>query len=41
MATAAGIALPVTPPRLSFASRLDVVVWAPTRVAEVNPSEVR
>jgi uncharacterized protein YqjF (DUF2071 family) len=33
MARAAGIALPVTPPRLAFASRVDVVVWRPTRVA--------
>jgi uncharacterized protein YqjF (DUF2071 family) len=33
MAAAAGIDLPTTPPRLSFASRVDVVVWRPIRVA--------
>jgi len=33
MATAAGITLPATPPRLSFASRVDVVVWRPICVA--------
>ena len=32
MARAAGIVLPPTPPRLSFALSLDVVVWAPNRV---------
>jgi hypothetical protein len=41
MAAAAGIALPATPPRLSFASRLDVVVWSPTRADGINPSEAR
>jgi uncharacterized protein YqjF (DUF2071 family) len=33
MALAAGITLPSQPPRLSFARRLDVVVWLPERVA--------
>jgi len=33
MADAAGIALPDAPPRLSYASRVDVVVWRPIRVA--------
>jgi len=32
MAAAAGIALPPLSPRLSFASLLDVVVWAPSRI---------
>jgi len=32
MGSAAGIELPTTPPRLSYASRLDVVVWSPVRV---------
>lgn len=32
MALAAGIALPDQPPRLVFSSRLDVLVWAPSRV---------
>lgn len=32
MAEAAGIALPLLPPRLHFARTLDVRVWAPTRV---------
>lgn len=33
MADAAGITLPDQPPRLSFARRLDVVVWLPQRVS--------
>ena len=33
IAAAAGISVPTTPPRLSFASRVDVVVWRPIRVA--------
>lgn len=32
MATAAGVALPSTPPHLHFAGRLDVRVWPPQRV---------
>jgi uncharacterized protein YqjF (DUF2071 family) len=32
MALAAGIALPTQPPRLTFSSRLDVLVWAPSRM---------
>jgi uncharacterized protein YqjF (DUF2071 family) len=32
MALAAGIALPSEPPRLAFASSIDVLVWPPTRV---------
>ena len=32
VALAAGIELPTIPPRLSFAHRLDVVVWLPERV---------
>jgi uncharacterized protein len=32
MAIAAGITLPNEPPRLSFAGRIDVAVWAPVRV---------
>jgi hypothetical protein len=32
MAAAAGLTLPSVPPRLSFASLLDVVVWTPTRL---------
>src|SRR5204863_9794564 len=31
MASATGITLPVSPPRVAFASLLDVVVWAPER----------
>lgn len=38
MVSAAGIELPGTPPRLSFSSRLDVVVWAPRRVDGISPS---
>ena len=37
MASAAGIELPNVAPRLSFSSRLDVVVWAPVRVDDINP----
>ena len=33
MAAAAGISLPNDPPRLAFASQVDVVVWRPLRVA--------
>lgn len=33
-AAAAGFALPLEPPRLAFARRLDVVVWAPERIGE-------
>jgi uncharacterized protein YqjF (DUF2071 family) len=33
MAAAAGISIPNDPPRLAFASRIDVVVWRPLRVA--------
>lgn len=33
MADAAGISLPNDPPRLAFASRVDVAVWWPIRVA--------
>lgn len=32
MAAAAGVALPAIAPRLAFARRLDVVIWAPERV---------
>jgi len=32
MAAAAGIALPAQPPRVSYARRLDVVVWLPQRL---------
>jgi uncharacterized protein YqjF (DUF2071 family) len=32
MAIAAGITLPSHPPRLAYAERLDVAVWAPERV---------
>jgi len=32
MAAAAGIVLPAVPPRVSYASRLDVVVWLPHRI---------
>lgn len=32
MASAAGVTLPAVAPRLAFARRLDVVVWAPERV---------
>jgi uncharacterized protein len=31
MATAAGVVLPATMPRLSFSAKLDVVVWPPAR----------
>ena len=41
MASAAGIQLPSTSPRLSFSSRLDVVVWAPVRVDDLSPSATR
>jgi len=41
MASAAGISLPTTAPRLSFASRLDVVVWAPVRLDEISPQATR
>jgi uncharacterized protein len=41
MASAAGMSLPATAPRLAFASRLDVVVWAPTRVDDVSPPATR
>jgi len=41
MASAAGIALPTMAPRLSFASRLDVVVWAPVRLDDGNPNATR
>ena len=41
MASAAGIQLPPTGPRLSFASHLDVVVWAPVRVDDTNQSGLR
>ena len=36
MASAAGLELPNEPPRVSFASRLDVVVWAPVDVDSVG-----
>jgi uncharacterized protein YqjF (DUF2071 family) len=32
MAAASGIELPSTPPRVSFAAQLDVMVWAEERV---------
>jgi hypothetical protein len=41
MASAAGIELPAAAPRLSFSSRLDVVVWAPVRVDDLTPPEAR
>ena len=41
MANAAGIQLPAGSPRLSFSSRLDVVVWAPGRVDDFTPSAAR
>jgi uncharacterized protein len=41
MASAADISLPSTPPRLAFASRLDVVVWSPERVNDVSASGAR
>ena len=41
MTSAAGIELPAVAPRLSYSSRLDVVVWAPVRVDDLNPTEVR
>ncbi|HEY2379426.1 MAG TPA: DUF2071 domain-containing protein [Gemmatimonadaceae bacterium] len=41
MASAGGIELPSTAPRLSFASRLDVVVWSPTRVPDANSPQKR
>ena len=40
MAAAAGVSLPAVPPRVSYASRLDVVVWLPQlldRAAEAPP----
>ena len=41
MATAAAITLPASAPRVSFASRLDVVVWRLERVGDVSRSEAR
>jgi hypothetical protein len=34
MAAAAQIPLPITPPRVSFAKRLDVLVWANERIRD-------